>query len=1303
MRGENTKEPLVKCVTLNSDETLRKTAIEKHDEKIIATLSRELVAAEGHYHRSCYRDYTRKGKDKESGDLHEVDEYFQCETASLDLLYQYIRCELIEHPKVVRMIDLTNIFIEHMKSMGVHEIRESAKKHLRRKIELEFGNTLVIFPDDTGKLCVCPESLSKLQLAKNYVKLQNELSKLKSMDQDKRTVVQKAALYIRTDIKSGTNKTSWPPKISELNETCPSLPSLLKLFFQILLTGDAEAELSTKSTERIERLTNSFSQDIIHSVTYGKHKMPKHILLPYAVKSLTGNVELIQMLNRLGHGLSYSQIEELDTALCLQKMAMTEAESVPLPEANQPFIFTTLAWDNIDRLEETLSGGGTSHRVNGIVVQPRVFGPSPAPPSMVENKSRRRSIEATEIHLPVYNAGERVGPPHRHCVEVSYTDIQRESWRKNLIWLLVRLHANKNQPVCSWTGFKVMVRSDTSISQDQVGYLPTINAPATSLSTVHEVLVQSLKIRETLQLPSIVVVFDQALYAKATEILWKHPNRFQNVIPRLGVFHTICTMLSIIGKRFMDAGLRDICIESGVIAEGSVGGVLEGRKYNRAIRFHKLLYEALLRLTWKAFPQWLETQSVDSSILERITDVMKSLSENVCQSKFDEVMKDPTVLEFEGYFHKYRGHLRSGQGKLASFWMSYIDMVEVVLDLIRASREGLWKLHLSAVHSMIPWCFAYNRMNYARYLPVYLSEMSRLHEDHPEVFQHFQDGGFSVQIGPKNPFGRIPVDQTCEETVNKDTQTPGGTKGFSLKPGAVSRYYITAEFRSTYLRVLRDMVHLNQSELQHADLQQSRIKRDEQDVQALMEMLETNWINPFNHEQQELISISTGKAAPPEVAKDLIGAYDTGKTAFELFKTERLEKIPPLKKFHDTIPQQKLRTFSDMNKTKRVREASGKEIILKADRNLFAHMVIIAQSRKLEMKEVLAHPLGPLPWALAASDGSLRKTAKSALANHLQKDTTAAEVIPEPCASIVDGMAQVQKIKGDHKTFGEVSISIFNTILHECSKSKRIDVVFDVYREESIKNAERANRGTGGTQFKNIVSGHRLQQWRKFLSNTSNKSCLIRFLSNEWQKDSYRNKLGEKELFVASESVCYKLTRTSYEETQELSSTQEEADTRLLLHAAHAGKCGYKAIIIHTEDTDVFIMSLAFSRQIAIPLYLKCGTKGRTRFIAVQQVVHCIGESLCESLIGFHAFTGCDTVSAFAGRGKIAALKILKRSNSYQDTFKELGRDWDMSKDLSTQLEAFTCEMYHSKAGTEDINDLRYRLFCAKQGEVDSH
>ena len=112
------------------------------------------------------------------------------------------------------------------------------------------------------------------------------------------------------------------------------------------------------------------------------------------------------------------------------------------------------------------------------------------------------------------------------------------------------------------------------------------------------------------------------------------------------------------------------------------------------------------------------------------------------------------------------------------------------------SREGNWCLHLSAIQSMIAWCFSYDKVNYARYLSAYFAEMTNRPEKNPCVYEAF-NGQFSVHFN--NPFGRIPVDQTTEITVNKDTQTPGGTARFSLKAGAIKRYYITAEHRTAFL------------------------------------------------------------------------------------------------------------------------------------------------------------------------------------------------------------------------------------------------------------------------------------------------------------------------------------------------------------------------------------------------------------------------------------------------------------------------------------------------------------------------
>ena len=86
----------------------------------------------------------------------------------------------------------------------------------------------------------------------------------------------------------------------------------------------------------------------------------------------------------------------------------------------------------------------------------------------------------------------------------------------------------------------------------------------------------------------VIVVLDQAIYAKELEVIWQNQEQFRRLVVRLGSFHTICALLAAIGKRFGDAGLADILVESGIVGSGSVAGVLEGRHYNRAVRTHKV-------------------------------------------------------------------------------------------------------------------------------------------------------------------------------------------------------------------------------------------------------------------------------------------------------------------------------------------------------------------------------------------------------------------------------------------------------------------------------------------------------------------------------------------------------------------------------------------------------------------------------------------------------------------------------------------------------------------------------------------
>ena len=57
---------------------------------------------------------------------------------------------------------------------------------------------------------------------------------------------------------------------------------------------------------------------------------------------------------------------------------------------------------------------------------------------------------------------------------------------------------------------------------------------------------------------------------------------------------------------------------------------------------------------------------------------------------------------------------------------------------------------------------------------------------------------------------------------------------------------------------------------------------------------------------------------------------------------------------------------------------------------------------------------------------------------------------------------------------------------------------------------------------------------------------------DQWQEGRKRELLGEKVMYVTSGNTCTKITHDEVVEVGELSTSHEEADTRILFHANHA-------------------------------------------------------------------------------------------------------------------------------------------------------
>ena len=180
----------------------------------------------------------------------------------------------------------------------------------------------------------------------------------------------------------------------------------------------------------------------------------------------------------------------------------------------------------------------------------------------------------------------------------------------HLVWLEVRkLKTHPSLLVPGWTGFNIKVRGNIVVVESTIGYLDTLDSSATDLKTAYVVLSRGCEIRDRLQLKAVACVFDHAFYAKAMEVYWKHKTLFDGLVVMMGGFHLLMMLLGVIGSRFGDAGIRELAVQSDVVAEDSMDEVISGNHYNRAVHPHKIVYEALMRVLMQEFESSLTDES----------------------------------------------------------------------------------------------------------------------------------------------------------------------------------------------------------------------------------------------------------------------------------------------------------------------------------------------------------------------------------------------------------------------------------------------------------------------------------------------------------------------------------------------------------------------------------------------------------------------------------------------------------------------------------------------------------------------
>ncbi|CAH3173032.1 unnamed protein product [Porites lobata] len=289
---------------------------------------RDTKAMEIKYHRSCYKNYIHPKQlaKLEEQNCQEKDAGTEGYDRAFGKVEEFVEKEVIAAAKAIPMSTLIEKYTSFLTEEGVNVVTYRSTK-LKNRLTRFFGERLSFHRPSN-------QNQSELVYSLNV----------------------KTGEVVETVFKSTTSVDEEQMANSDKCEI-EMVPDLLYNMMAWILSTKSEYSVERVSdiSPEVHRLALSLSQDLIHSATRGRIKTPKNVVLPMTVKSLTGNAELITILNRFGHSLSYSQIEEVETALAEMQIAKRQ-NRVFVPSVCYPNVPGVFCWDNNDLQEETLSG-----------------------------------------------------------------------------------------------------------------------------------------------------------------------------------------------------------------------------------------------------------------------------------------------------------------------------------------------------------------------------------------------------------------------------------------------------------------------------------------------------------------------------------------------------------------------------------------------------------------------------------------------------------------------------------------------------------------------------------------------------------------------------------------------------------------------------------------------------------------------------------------------------------------------------------------------------------------------------------
>jgi len=484
----------------------------------------------------------------------------------------------------------------------------------------------------------------------------------------------------------------------------------------------------------------------------------------------------------------------------------------------------------------------------------------------------------------------------------------------------------------------------------------------------------------------------------------------------------------------------------------------------------------------------------------------------------------------------------------------------------------------------------------------------------------------------------------------------------------------------------------------HEDTRAFR-SRYQKHVQQMVNTFEETG-NPF--EGDTLVTVGSSKLIMSISAeKSVRDSHCIGLNQYNTYVNDRL--LCGKQSVHDLIPRNNLQLYHQ--KSRVLSKDKVKIHELRSDSNLFCRMYVAAQHRTGNVDEFFAHENNKYPPSICQFGKMRKPTNKSAILNCLEqasnKEVKLVGNDQDITCMVLDGAAIVHMLNpGTSETFSDYCINVFEPYVDNLLRSvKRIDIVFDCYRANSLKADTRESRGSGQKIVVQMDTKFP-RKFKEFLTVNENKEQLFHLLADRIVQRHRPEKVVICTFDDMVKSSCSEIDIRSIS-----TCTIEEADGRLLLHAKHAVESGHVNISIRTVDSDVVVIAIYSFNQMGplSGLWIEFGVEKYKRTIAIHDIVSGLPANVTMNLPFFHAFTGCDTVSTFSGIGKRTASNVWMKFREVDEVFNSLSAGFtEIDSELFRILQRYIVLLYDRSSDTDEVNICRRLLYTKKNRSIEN-